>query len=102
MQECLTDACLLGLENLTVDASKTVAEAMRQIPPGNVIESELKNKFAFLVDVDGAGYSTDLESFLQFNTPILRQVGMLHSCRHFNCCWMDDCLGCDLLLHQGS
>lgn len=75
VQVCLTDACLLGLKNYTYDASRTPETAKRLISPGNKIAPEMRNRFAFLVDIDGAGYTSDLETFLQFNTPILRQVG---------------------------
>lgn len=54
--------------------NRTVSLAMEEFPPGEPIKQEEFNKYAFIVDIDGIGWSGRFAEFLAGITPVFKQV----------------------------
>lgn len=73
-QACSSNICMQELESHSTYQMRTVDEAKKIFPPGDPIDDDLFNQFAFVVDMDEIGFSPDFVKRLTGNTPILRQV----------------------------
>lgn len=75
MQKCNSQFCLSGIPEDTSQPMAAVQErASEEFSPGKDMSSEDYNDFAFVVDLDGIGFSGRFGELLMSNTPIFKQV----------------------------